>query len=238
MGTILDMHIHTITGSMDSDISPKRLGEQAREVGLTGVALTEHLHQWREDEVRHLRQEYGLFVANAREWSTDLGHIGVFGLPPDVKGIHRARDLRRACDDFGAYMVLCHPFRYFPGPSNFLFGDRRDGQTMPIGELAAHPFFAIVDAVEVLNGGCIDRENRLAQEVANHLKLPQTGGSDAHMPLEVGRYATLFEKDLESEEDLLAELRAGRFQPVKRTTPGVYEPLVLVDSAQLTADRG
>jgi predicted metal-dependent phosphoesterase TrpH len=238
MGTILDMHIHTITGSMDSDISPKRLGEQANAVGLTGVALTEHLHQWREDEVRHLREEYGLFVANAREWSTDMGHIGVFGLPPDVKGIHRARDLRRACEDLGAYMVLCHPFRYFPGPSNFLFGDRRDGQSMSIEELAGHPFFAIVDAVEVLNGGCIDRENRLAQEVATCLKLPQTGGSDAHMPLEVGRYATVFEKDLESEEDLLTELRAGRFQPAKRTMPGVYEPFSLVDSGQLTADRG
>jgi predicted metal-dependent phosphoesterase TrpH len=107
---------------MDSDISPKRLGEQAKAMGLTGVTLSEHLHQWRPDEAAHFAEEHGLFVFNAREWSTDLGHIIVLGLPPDVRGIHRARDLRPACDEYGAYMILAHPFRYFPGPSNFLFG--------------------------------------------------------------------------------------------------------------------
>src|SRR3990172_8740008 len=96
MGSVVDMHIHTVVGSMDSDISPKRLGEQARTVGLDGIAITEHLHQWRSDEVQHFREEHGLFVFNAREWSTDMGHIGVFGLPGDLKGIRYVSDLRRA----------------------------------------------------------------------------------------------------------------------------------------------
>ena len=225
MGTIIDMHIHTIVGSMDSDISPKRLGEQAKAVGLTGVALTEHLHQWQLDEVQHFRQEHGLFVFNAREWSTDMGHITVFGLPPQLRGIHRARDLRAACDEYGAYMILCHPFRYFPGPSSLLFGHSRNQHQFSLEELAEHPVFSLADAVEVLNGGCIDRENALALEVASHLGKPQTAGSDAHMPLEVGRLATIFEKDLESEDDMLAELRAGRFQPARRVVPGLFEPL-------------
>jgi predicted metal-dependent phosphoesterase TrpH len=227
MGTIIDMHIHTVVGSMDSDISPKRLGERAVESGLTGIALTEHLNQWRADELEHFRQEYGLFVFNAREWSTDMGHIIVLGLPPDIKGIHRASDLRRACQDYGAYMILAHPFRYFPGPSNFLFGEKREAQLLTIDELSAHQFFSLVDAVEVLNGGCIDRENRVAQDVAQHLGLPMTGGSDAHMPLEVGRYATVFEKDLESQEDMLAELHAGRFRPAQRVNLGEYQALEL-----------
>jgi hypothetical protein len=50
-------------------------------------------------------------------------------------------------------------------------------------------------------------------------------GSDAHMPMEVGRYATVFEKELESEEDMLVELRAGRFQAARRVQGGVFEPL-------------
>lgn len=225
MGTIVDMHIHTVVGSMDSDISPKRLGEQALAVGLTGVALTEHLHQWLPDEVEHFREETGLFVVNAREWSTEMGHITVFGLPRQVKGIHRVRDLRSACQEYGAFMILCHPFRYFPGPSSLLFGNRRDGQQMTIEEMAQHPVFSLVDAVEVLNGGCIDRENAMGRDVANHLGARQTGGSDAHMPLEVGRYATMFEKELAREEDMLAELRAGRFRPVRRVVAGRFEPL-------------
>jgi predicted metal-dependent phosphoesterase TrpH len=96
---------------------------------------------------------------------------------------------------------------------------------MSVEELAEHPFFHLCDAIEVLNGGCIERENKLAQEVANHLDKPQTGGSDAHMPLEVGRFATVFEKDLESEADMLAEMRAGRFQPAYRVEPGNYATL-------------
>ena len=225
MGTIIDLHIHTIVGSMDSDISPKRLAEQARAVGLTGVALTEHMSQWQPDEVERFREESGLFVFNAREWSTDMGHIIVLGLDRAVKGIAHASDLRRACDDNGAYMVLCHPFRYFPGPSNFLFGGRRDAHELPARTLAEHPLFHLADAIEVLNGGCIERENALAQEVAKVLGKPGVAGSDAHMPNEVGRYANVFEKDLESEEDLVAEMRARRFQAARRTAPGVFEAL-------------
>jgi hypothetical protein len=142
-----------------------------------------------------------------------------------VRGHARARDLRRACQDNGAFMILCHPFRYFPGPSNYLFGGRRDAQDLSSEELAEHPLFDLVDAIEVLNGGCIERENALAQEVAQVLGKPGVAGSDAHMPMEVGRYATVFEKELESEEDMLAELRAGRFQPARKLEPGVFEPL-------------
>ncbi|HEU4760542.1 MAG TPA: CehA/McbA family metallohydrolase [Dehalococcoidia bacterium] len=224
MGTIIDLHIHTIVGSMDSDISPKRLAEAARKAGLTGVAVTEHTTQWNADETQRFRDESGLFVFSAREWSTDMGHIIVLGLDKEVRGLTRARDLRQACQENGAYMILCHPFRYFPGPSNYLFGHRRDADQLPIDELAEHPFFSLVDAVEVLNGGCIDRENRIAQDVARHLGLPGTAGSDAHMPLEVGRFATVFQKELESEEEMLAELRAGRFYPAQRTD-GVFIPL-------------
>jgi predicted metal-dependent phosphoesterase TrpH len=235
MATVVDMHVHTIVGSMDSDISPKRLGEQAQAVGLTGIALTEHLHPWPDDEVARFRDEYRLFVFNAREWSTDMGHVTTFGLPREVRGIHRARDLRAACDDYGAYFIICHPFRYFPGPSSLLFGHRRDQQSMSLEELAEHPIFSLADAIEVLNGGCIERENTLAVDVARHLRKRQTAGSDAHMPLEVGRYGTIFEADLQSEEDMLREMRAGRFQPGKRgMLAGQYQPL---DEAQAVAEK-
>jgi predicted metal-dependent phosphoesterase TrpH len=225
MGSIVDMHIHTVVGSMDSDISPKRLGEQAKLVGLNGVAITEHLHPWRDEEVRHFRAEHGLFVFNAREWTTEMGHIGVFGLPADIKNLRFASDLREAAKHYGAFMVMNHPFRYFPGPSSLLFGDRWRAGDLTIEELADHPVFSMVDAIEVLNGGCIERENRLAMEVAAHLGLPTVGGSDAHMPLEVGRYATQFEIELNSEPEMLQELKAGRFRAVRRIEPGVYAPV-------------
>ena len=225
MGTVIDLHIHTMVGSMDSDISPKSLAESAKAAGLTGVGLTEHMTPWPDDEVERFRRESGLFAFTTREWSTEMGHIVIFGLDREVRGITRARDLHRACQDNGGYMIVCHPFRYFPGPSNRLFGSRRDGHEMSSEALAEHPVFHLVDAIEVLNGGCIERENVLAQEVAGVLAKPGVAGSDAHMPMEVGRYATVFEKELESEEEMLAELRAGRFQPARRDQSGVFEVL-------------
>jgi hypothetical protein len=224
VGSIIDLHIHTNVGSMDSNISPKRLAETAKAAGLTGVALTEHTSQWLPDEAEQFREESGLFVFNAREWATDMGHIIVLGLDREVRGLARVRDLRRACEEYGAYMILCHPFRYFPGPSNFLFGERRDANGLTPEVLAEHPLFDLVDAIEVLNGGCIERENELAQEVAQVLGRPGVAGSDAHMPMEVGRYGTVFERELESEQDMLAELRAGRFQAARRID-GVFVAL-------------
>lgn len=225
MGTIIDLHIHTMVGSMDSDISPKHLAESARAMGLTGVGLVEHMSPWPAAELEHFRRESGLFVFTTREWSTEMGHIVVLGLDRGVRGIARARDLHRVCQDNGGYMILCHPFRYFPGPSNRLFGSRRDAHELSPEVLAEHPVFHLVDAIEVLNGGCIERENALAQEVARVLAKPGVAGSDAHMPMEIGRYATLFEKELESEEEMVTELRAGRFQPARRDQSGVFEPL-------------
>jgi predicted metal-dependent phosphoesterase TrpH len=225
MGTIIDVHIHTMVGSMDSDISPKHLAESAKAAGLTGVGLTEHMTPWPNDQVERFRRESGLFVFTTREWSTEMGHIIAFGLDREVRGIARARDLHRACDENGAFMVICHPFRYFPGPSNRLFASRRDAHELSAEALAEHPLFHMVDAIEVLNGGCIERENDLAQEVARLLGKPGVAGSDAHVPIEVGRYATVFEKELESEEEMLTELRAGRFQPARREQSGVFEAL-------------
>lgn len=225
MGTIIDLHIHTMVGSMDSDISSRHLAESAKAAGLTGVGLTEHMTPWPVDDVERFRRETGLFAFTTREWSTEMGHIIVLGLDRKVRGITRARDLHRACQENGGFMVLCHPFRYFPGPSNRLFGSRRDGHELSSEALSEHPLFHLADGIEVLNGGCIERENVLAQEVAGVLGKPGVAGSDAHMPVEVGRYATVFEKELESEEDMLAELRAGRFRPARRDQPGVFEAL-------------
>ena len=122
MGTIIDLHIHTVVGSMDSDISQKRLAESAKAAGLTGVGLAEHMAPWPPDELEQFRRESGLFVFTTREWSTEMGHIIAFGLDREVRGVARARDLHRACDENGAFMVICHPFRYFPGPSNRISG--------------------------------------------------------------------------------------------------------------------
>jgi hypothetical protein len=154
-----------------------------------------------------------------------MGHVITLGLDRDAPQIIRVRELREICLDNGAFMIMCHPFRYFPGPSNFLFGNLREAEGLSVEEMAQHPFFSLVDAVEVLNAGCTDRENRLAQEVAQHLNMPTTAGGDAHWPMEIGRrFANLFERDVTSDEEFLEEMKAGRVSPARRVD-GVFVPL-------------
>ncbi len=223
MPSIVDLHVHTTIGSYDSMITPQRLGDVAQKVGLTVVTLSEHVTPWPRERAQRFYEETGIVAVPAREWSTDMGHIIALGLE-GTTGIRTAEDLRRAADAEGAFLILAHPFRYFPGPSSILFGRVANAAELPIEELAKHPVFGLVDAIEVLNGGCIDRENELALQVARYLGKPIVGASDAHAPTEVGHYVTIFEGDIRGLDDLLRELRSGRFTPARRAD-GLYLPL-------------
>jgi hypothetical protein len=92
--------------------------------------------------------------------------------------------------------VIAHPFK--PG---YQFHAR---------ELAEHPR---VCALEVCNGQCLDYQNADARALAVQLKLPGTGGSDAHKLHEIGSCYTEFSVPVHSEQDLVAALLAGAMQP-------------------------
>jgi hypothetical protein len=55
----------------------------------------------------------------------------------------------------------------------------------------------------------------MARKVSEKLNLPGTGGSDAHRVDEVGKWLTVFEKEIHNEPELVQELHAGRFTAVK-----------------------
>ena len=86
-------------------------------------------------------------------------------------------------------------------------------------QAAELPVFQLVDAIEVANASNTPRENEFACEVATLRGLPGSGGSDAHSSSGVGKFATGFEREITSPEQLLDELHAGRFEAVHRT-PG------------------
>jgi predicted metal-dependent phosphoesterase TrpH len=72
-----------------------------------------------------------------------------------------------------------------------------------------------VDAIEVGNGKLSPDENEMARKVAEKLGLPGTGGSDAHRVDEIGKWVTVFEKEIQNERELVQELHAGRFTAVE-----------------------
>ena len=104
-------------------------------------------------------------------------------------------------------MIAAHPFRGF-----LTFGIGYLGLTPE--KARERPIFQGVDAVEVLNSRVSEKENSFAAQVAAGLRLPVTGGSDAHKAGEVGLYATRFSDPIRNERDLVEALKNGRYSPV------------------------
>ena len=211
MGTIIDMHIHTTRGASDSGLDPEDLAMEARRRGLTGIHISEHDRLWDKFVLEKYRREHAdLLVVNGMEVSTDLGHILAVGLREYVGGIRHAQTLRRVADEQGGFLIVSHPFRHFFDPVYF----RRQGKepfTLTPEQAAKLPVFQLVDAIEVLNGANTLRENLFALRVAQVLGKPGTGGSDAHSTQGIGYFCAVLDRDAASQEELLAEMHAGRF---------------------------
>jgi hypothetical protein len=212
-GSVIDFHMHTVLGAYDSGLKPEVLAEEARNVGLTGVNITEHDRMWSAHTLADFREQQSpLFVSNGMEVSTDMGHILVVGLPGFVAGIHRLARLREVADEYGAYLVVAHPFRHWFDPVHFRRQGKKPIEMVP-EVLAKLPVFEYVDAIEVLNGCNTPRENLMALQVAHYLGKPGTGGSDCHSSSGIGYYCTVFERQVETAHDMVVELMAGRFAP-------------------------
>jgi len=223
MGTIVDMHVHTIRGASDSSLTPDQLIGEARRIGLTGVNITEHDRAWDDHEWESFRQRAGIFLSRGMEVSTDLGHIIVVGLTRYVPGIRRAKELRRVVDEVGGFMIAAHPFRHFFDPVYYRRDGRRPVELTP-QEAARLPIFELVDEIEVANGGCTPQENAFALMVARILGKKGIGASDCHSTNGLGCFVTVFEEELESQEHMLSLLRAGKYYPAGGLNVGKLRP--------------
>ena len=132
------------------------------------------------------------------------GHVLVFGLYRDFEGVIRVDELRKAVVEEQGVMIAAHPFKGFRA-----FGFSELNLTPEQG--SKRPVFKSVDVIEGFNGKSNEKENGLAQEVGKLLSLELAGGSDAHNLEEVGRCVTIFEREINTGRELIAELKAGRF---------------------------
>ena len=204
----IDLHIHTSPRSSCSYIDPLELIQEARRLELDGICLTEHQVVWDPSEVDELAQETGIKIFRGNEFTTNQGDILVFGFYKDIKELMIIQELHEKVKNAGGYMIAAHPFRGF---KTFGIGQLQ----MTVDQACKRKVLEFVDAVEVGNGKLSPDENDMARKVAEKLNLPGTGGSDAHRVDEIGKWVTVFEKDIGNEIELVEELHAGRFSAVK-----------------------
>lgn len=207
---LIDLHCHTFPLSDDSFLSPDQLIERAKAVGLDGVCLTEHDAVWEPRKVRDLARRHNFLVIPAIELNTQDGHVLVFGLNRHVDSMHPVAQLAQVVAEAGGAIVAPHPYRRLTS----LLRMDDDFWTMALEQAAAHPAFRHVCAVEAINGRAAHDENLFSWQLCARLGLPAVAGSDAHEPSDVGTCATRFQRPIADVEDLVRELKAGRFHAV------------------------
>jgi predicted metal-dependent phosphoesterase TrpH len=207
---LIDLHTHTRPLSWDSYLSPDDLVERSKQAGLDGICLSEHDYLWDPAEVIALGKRHDYLVLPAIEINTDDGHILVYGIDKYVYGMHRSGELARHVREANGAMVAAHPYRR---QMPWYMENERDYHEA-LMRASKNPAYGYCQALEKLNGRGTVKENQFSAALCEFMKMPGTAGTDSHSRSDIGRVATNFERDIHSVEDLIEELKAGRFDAV------------------------
>jgi predicted metal-dependent phosphoesterase TrpH len=226
----VDLHLHTSRGSADSNLSPKDLVDRARTIGIGAVCITEHDTIWDLKEIAPLTDAAGVACLRGMEVTTELGHVGVFGLTEYVGGIYKLRELRKVVDRQGGIMIANHPFRYKLDPRfSFINPDHEPIDVDHPDRAAKLEIIQLCDAVEVLNAACSEEENLFALRVARALGLAEVAGSDSHSANSVGVVTTLFPAPVRNERELIEAIRTRATRAGRGLLDGAVTPFDLSD---------
>lgn len=214
---LIDLHTHTRPLSWDSVLSPDDLIERSKKAGLDGICLSEHDFFWKPEDVQELAKRHDYLVMPAIEINTDDGHILVYGLDQYVYGMHRSHELAEHIEEAHGAMIAAHPYRR---QMPWYIASERDYEEALV-RASRNPAYRHCDALEVINGRGSEKENAFSLRLAEQMSMRGTAGTDAHDRIDIGRCATFFERDIHDIEDLIDELKAGRFRPVDLSSGAV-----------------
>lgn len=198
MKSRIDLHVHS-KYSGDTDAEPEEIIHRALDLGLDGIAFTEHYSYAASEPIEALKEKYGarIMIFRGVEFSAAEGHCLVFGADTDgLCGSYApVGELVKLVNRRGGVVIPSHPYR--KGNS--------------LGELVE----AVqgICAIEGYNGNNMQSYNERAVESARKLDLRFTGGSDAHEAKEVGSCYTEFD-DVVTYETFLETLKRGSYRGV------------------------
>ena len=194
----IDLHVHS-KYSGDNDAEPEETIIRAIERGLHGIAFTEHYSYAASEHAEILKEKYrdSILILRGVEFSASEGHCLIFGVDTDKLSMKYApiKEVISYVQAAGGVVIPSHPYR----------------TVNSLGDLVRS--VGNICALEGYNGCNMQPYNEKAIESALMLKLPYTGGSDAHQPSEVGSCYTEFE-DTVTASNFIEMLKAGRYRGV------------------------
>lgn len=198
MITRVDLHVHS-RFSGDTDAEPEELIMHAIKQGLHGIAFTEHYSYEVSEPLEELKAQYKnkIMIFRGVEFSALEGHCLVFGVNTDVLPIKHLplEEMIRIVNESGGVVIPSHPYR----------------RGNSLGDVIKNA--AGICALEGYNGCNMHAYNAKAVEMARVLNIPYTGGSDAHLPEEVGLCLTEFDDEVTS-HNLIPMLKRGHYRGI------------------------
>lgn len=211
--SVFDIHIHTRKFSDCSFIIPELMIERASEIGLDGIAVTEHGTRWPDDkftELKTLADAHNLVLINGQEIYTAgsnnkiEGEFLVFGLRRSLTGHYSAKELVEIVHEEGGILIAAHPYKL-----------SRNGRSHYYG--AGDRIYDLqLDGMELYHPDHDERALKKVRTAINKTGYPGTGGSDAHKLSAIGTCVTLFENEILNEEDFIREIKRGRIKAERR----------------------
>ena len=211
MKTRIDLHVHS-RFSGDTDAEPEELIMHAIKQGLHGIAFTEHYSYEVSEPLEELKEQYKdkLMIFRGVEFSALEGHCLIFGVNTDALSIRQLslQEVIRIVNEAGGVVIPSHPYR--KGNS--------------LGDVIKNAMG--ICAIEGYNGCNMHAYNARAVEMARVLNIPYTGGSDAHLPDEVGLCLTEFE-DVVTPHNLIPLLKKGNYMGIDNRPKFFPSPAIL-----------
>jgi len=194
MRLTIDLHLHT-NGSRDSYITLEDAARRCREQGLDGFAVTNH------DSLAEIppsfRDKVNLIVIPGIEISASGAHVVAFDIQEHIEDKLSIGETVERIHEQGGIAIISHPFSFFRSWVNLKQVEEAGFDLVEVDNAYQYPY----EMMREKNG-----------ELAERLGLPQTGGSDAHVPSTVGRAYTIMEAEERSLDGVLEALRKGKTQ--------------------------
>jgi hypothetical protein len=168
--------------------------------GLDGVAITDHDTLTGALRIARTRE---IIIIPGVEVSTSQGHILAFNVSSPIPRNLRPCKTIRIIHEMGGIAVAPHPVTIY-----------KDG----IGEKLVSVLD--FDAVEVINSTSFPffLSTNFSRRLATRLKIPQTAGSDSHLPETIGSAYTLIESDPDKDE-IIQAIKRGKTIPCGKPIP-------------------
>ncbi|MFW6290057.1 MAG: phosphotransferase, partial [Mariniphaga sp.] len=202
---IVEMHCHTSNHSACSHVSAVDLVRKAYQVGVQAIVLTDHHYKWDDEELDLLRKESGVpeifKIFSGQEVATsDFGDILLYGAGRTYeKQKITLAEVREQNPD--AAIIWAHPYR---------------NKKTPKPQKLLSP---LIDGVEIFSSNYTIMEASCALRDWHHYKFTAIGGTDTHAYSYTGSYPTIFDHPIESVDDLVKEIKAGRCRPYSKEIP-------------------